>query len=171
MHWRFNLYKKMKYILLKRLTTHKTKKKAKAFSSAGGLYFLAFLIYNNNSLFWKGSFRIQVVLIQSDHLIQVLLYLPIWNSNVRESFNPFAAKAIKHICATICHAHTHIHMHAHNHIHTCHFSFCRLLEIEIIEIFLHTFITYIQTNTCTHTQTHTHTCIHTNTHTHTVCIK
>ena len=127
MHWRFNLYKKMKYILLKRLTTHKTKKKAKAFSSAGGLYFLAFLIYNNNnSLFWKGSFRIQVVLIQSDHLIQVLLYLPIWNSNVRESFNPFAAKAIKHICATICHAHTHIH----NHIQTCNFHSVGYLKLK-----------------------------------------
>ena len=82
-------------------------------------------------------------------------------------FNPFAAKAIKHIWAIICHAYTHIHMHAHNHMHTCHISFCRLLEIAIIEIFLHTFVTYIQTNT----YTHTHTCIHTNTHTHTVCIR
>ena len=85
-------------------------------------------------------------------------------------FNPFAAKAIKHICATISHAHTytHIHMHAHNDKHTCHFSFCRLLDIEIIENFLHIFETYIQTNTCTHThiQTHTHIYAYTLTHIH-----
>ena len=32
--------------------------------------------------------------------------------------NPFAAKAIKHICATICHAHTHTHLHARTQPHT-----------------------------------------------------
>ena len=44
------------------------------------------------------------------------------------------------------------------------FSVCGILEIEIIEIFLHTFVTHIQTNT--HTHTHTHTNMHAYTLTH-----
>ena len=63
---------------------------------------------------------------------------------------------VNFICTTICHAHTNTHARTHTYIHTRHYSFCRLLEIEIIEIFLHTFVTYIQTNTYTHTHTYIH---------------
>ena len=101
------------------------------------IYYIYFLLYKEHNLY--------------NHLLSAFCV---------DNINPFAAKGYKtYVCNNLPCTHTHTHARTQSYIHTRHFSFCRLLEIEIIEIFLHTFVTYIQIHA--HTHKHTHTYIHT----------
>ena len=97
-----------------------------------------------------------------------------WFSSLRTScqpqINPFTAKAIKYICATICH--THIHTHARIQSYTlCNthaiFPSVGYLKLKWLKYsYTHSSHTYIHANKYMHTHTHTHIHAYTLTHIH-----
>ena len=116
------------------------------------------------SSYWAAS-KDSYVLIAIFFYVGVSFFLHFILVNYSQLLNPFAARAIKHICATICHAHTHTYARTQSYKHMPLIILWATWNWNNWNILTH--IHYIHTNKYMHTHTH----IHTNTYTHAVCIK
>ena len=114
-------------------------------------HFFSVLNFNTTMKLWRGNIFIAVCLCE---FCVFQKKKAIYYSGI----NPFAAKAIKHICATICHANTHTITCTHTITYT-HAIFHSVGYLKLKYSYTHSSHTYkqIHAHTHAHTQTYMHT--------------